>query len=242
MTPIRGIVFDFDATLGKGTLNKRRCYSEMYELMRREAGLSLDYEDYEKRLLASLSVMDKRRMNTQVELSFSEYYGAALANLGIASSPRLLQTMSQLILANYSFVFYPSAEDTLLELRRRDLTLSIVSNTVNGTTKPTLEKHGVASWFAAVIQSCDVGIRKPNPRIFQMALEQMATDPQETMSVGNSPYFDIYGAQQLGMCTVLVLTELSYREPESTAVAAVPQFTITQIGNLLGLFNRSLHA
>ena len=98
-----------------------------------------------------------------------------------------------------------------------------------------LDKQGITSEFEVVIQSCDIGIRKPNLKIFQKGLKEMGTKPTETMSIGNSPYFDIYPAQKLGMMTVLLRSELSYREPDDFSITITPDYSINKIAELVGL-------
>jgi HAD superfamily hydrolase (TIGR01549 family) len=87
---------------------------------------------------------------------------------------------------------------------------------------------GVADLFEAVIISAEVGLRKPNPRIYQRMLEMLQLEPHEVLFVGDTPREDVAGPQQAGMRTVWI----------SKGAAAVPEgipephFIITDLAEL----------
>ena len=55
-----------------------------------------------------------------------------------------------------------------------------------------------------ILSSCLVGAEKPDPRIFQVALEKAGTRPEETMHVGDQYYADVTGARGVGIVPVLI--------------------------------------
>ena len=66
-----------------------------------------------------------------------------------------------------------------------------------------LERMGLAKYLDAMVFSSEVGLRKPDPRIFQEALDRLGIEPQETVFVGDRLYDDVSGAQAVGMRAVL---------------------------------------
>jgi len=72
---------------------------------------------------------------------------------------------------------------------------------------------GVAHLFEAIIISAEVGLRKPNPRIYRQMLEMMRLDANEVLFVGDTPREDVAGPQLVGMQTVWI----------SKGAAAVPE-------------------
>ena len=58
---------------------------------------------------------------------------------------------------------------------------------------------GVAHLFEAVIISAEVGLRKPNPRIYRQMLEMLRLDAAEVLFVGDTPREDVAGPQEVGM-------------------------------------------
>jgi HAD superfamily hydrolase (TIGR01549 family) len=78
--------------------------------------------------------------------------------------------------------------------------------------REVLLDSGVADLFEAIIISAEVGLRKPNPRIYQRILEMLRLDANEVLFVGDTPREDVAGPQAVGMQTVWI----------SKGAAAVP--------------------
>jgi putative hydrolase of the HAD superfamily len=92
--------------------------------------------------------------------------------------------------------------DTMAELRERDLALGIISNS-DGRLESRLDSIGIRGHFDFVIDSAVVGVSKPDPRIFQLALEASSLPPDETVYVGDYYVVDVLGARGAGMRPVL---------------------------------------
>ena len=58
---------------------------------------------------------------------------------------------------------------------------------------------GVADLFEAVIISAEVGLRKPNPQIYQRMLTMLQLEPHEVLFVGDTPREDVLGPQRAAM-------------------------------------------
>jgi HAD superfamily hydrolase (TIGR01662 family) len=159
-----------------------------------------------------------------------------LTALGIDVDDGLLDEWRQRIWSHHSFSLYPTTVETLQKLTDRGYSMAVVSNTINGTTTYGLERAGIQHFFSFVIQSCDVGVRKPNPRIFEIALSRLCVDSEHVLAVGNSPYFDITEPHHMGMHTVLMRTELSYREPSASRVLLTePDFAVDRLEEILAI-------
>jgi len=101
---------------------------------------------------------------------------------------------------------FPDTLSTLAEMRRRGYLLGIVTNRLWGG-KPFLEDLraiGLLDYFdlAHIAISGDLGLRKPNPRIFEHVLKALRASPQETAMIGDSLSADILGAQPLGIYAI----------------------------------------
>ena len=99
----------------------------------------------------------------------------------------------------------PGARELLADLSARGLSLGIVSNTfIPGQVLDRhLEQEGLLDLLPTRVYSCDVGYRKPNPKIFRIALGRADLPPERTVFVGNLPRPDIVGANRVGMISVL---------------------------------------
>ena len=61
---------------------------------------------------------------------------------------------------------------------------------------------GLGEYFNQVTVSGDWGFRKPDKRMFELALSELELLPSETIMVGNDIFRDIYGGNEIGMKTV----------------------------------------
>ena len=72
---------------------------------------------------------------------------------------------------------------------------------------------GLAELLDVLVFSEEVGVAKPDPRIFQHALDELGVDPNDAMFVGDRLETDVQGAANLGMTTVQALW---FRADDST--------------------------
>lgn len=93
--------------------------------------------------------------------------------------------------------------ETLEELHRRGYRLGVISN-ADGRVEALLEAVGLRPWFDFVLDSAVVGIEKPDPRIFRMALDRLELEPGDALYVGDIYEIDVAGARAAGMRAVLV--------------------------------------
>lgn len=99
----------------------------------------------------------------------------------------------------------PDVIPTLTRFRDRGLKLAIVSNTfIPGRILDRhLALHGLLEFFPHRIYSSEVGCRKPNPKIFRIALDEVGVDAHEAIFVGDSIKNDVTGARRAGILAIL---------------------------------------
>jgi putative hydrolase of the HAD superfamily len=102
-----------------------------------------------------------------------------------------------------SWVPYPDAVPTLEAARNRDFKLGLISNATE-LARRVLRNLDMERFFDFVVISEEVGVRKPDPRIFQMALKMANTRPERSLFLGDKPATDAMGATRAGMMAVLV--------------------------------------
>ncbi|MET9083671.1 HAD family hydrolase [Streptomyces sp. NPDC004237] len=78
----------------------------------------------------------------------------------------------------------------------------MVSN-IGWDIRVPLAEAGLLRWLDTVVCSFEEGIRKPDPRLFEIACARLGTGPTRTLMVGDSPGSDT-GGEPLGIRTVLV--------------------------------------
>jgi 2-haloalkanoic acid dehalogenase type II len=102
-----------------------------------------------------------------------------------------------------SWVSYPETESVLGILKRRDFKLGVVSNATDLVRK-VFDNLGLTKYFDFLVISDEVGVRKPSPKIFHIAMEMAGTSPGRSLFVGDKLATDVAGAKRVGMNAVLV--------------------------------------
>jgi putative hydrolase of the HAD superfamily len=104
----------------------------------------------------------------------------------------------------------PGSVEALGELAALGVRLAIVSN-ADGKAEDRLLEHRICQVGAgpgvevdAVLDSEVVGVAKPDPEIFEIALERVGVSPDRAIHVGDTPGADVDGAHAAGVCPVLI--------------------------------------
>jgi len=90
--------------------------------------------------------------------------------------------------------------------------------------KNKLKKH-----FHLHINSEEIGIRKPDPRIFKIVLDHFKVKPKETVMIGDTPIADIFGAKGVGIHSILINRR---KLPYKLTSEAKPDFKIKSFREL----------
>jgi putative hydrolase of the HAD superfamily len=98
---------------------------------------------------------------------------------------------------------YPDVSPALDSMRGSGLRLGVISNFDERLTG-ILEGLDLARHLELVLPSSELGIAKPNPRIFRHALDRLGVEPSAALHVGDAPLEDVEGAQAAGMEAVLL--------------------------------------
>jgi putative hydrolase of the HAD superfamily len=123
---------------------------------------------------------------------------------------------------------YPYVREVLDVLRDR-YPLAIVTDAQSTYARSELHKVGLLGYFDPIIVSGDYGFRKPDSRLFQLALDGMAVAAENALYVGNDMYRDIYGAREAGLSTVMFDSD----QGEKIYRDCAADYTITDFRDLL---------
>ena len=102
-----------------------------------------------------------------------------------------------------SWQLFPDTLPTITTLQEQGLELGIISN-FDSRLFAVLRGLGIADKFATVTISSLAHAAKPSPKIFHLALEKHAVDPEEAMYVGDSLRDDVEGAKKAGLRAILL--------------------------------------
>ncbi len=97
----------------------------------------------------------------------------------------------------------PGRRAALDGIRALGYRMVVVSNS-DGTMQQTVSRLGLADLFDGLVDSTVVGSEKPDPRIFEIALELADARPERTVHVGDLYAADVVGARRAGVHAVLL--------------------------------------
>ncbi|UCH33227.1 MAG: HAD family hydrolase [Armatimonadota bacterium] len=111
--------------------------------------------------------------------------------------------------------------------------IGVIANQSAGT-EARLAQHGLASFISICLGSADVGLAKPDPAIFRLALKRAGCEPHQAVMVGDRIDNDIRPAKALGWRTIRVLQGFakaqSPRGPDEE-----PDFTVSSLKDIVSL-------
>jgi putative hydrolase of the HAD superfamily len=117
-------------------------------------------------------------------------------------------------------------------LRDAQIVTALVTNSSARAQRAKLATVGLESAFTAVVISGDVGIAKPDPRIFHIAGKRLALEPSEVWHIGDSLATDVAGAHAAGIESVWLNRTgrpRAHRDP-------VPDREVESLDEVAGLF------
>jgi putative hydrolase of the HAD superfamily len=121
------------------------------------------------------------------------------------------------------------APAVLARLRNAGLRMGIISNTFTPpfAIDEQLDQHGILEYFPVRVYSCEVGVLKPHPKIFRVALDALGVSPERSLYVGDRPSVDVKGASRVGMRTALKIGDRPRRRGRHR-----PDYTIRRLTEL----------
>lgn len=109
----------------------------------------------------------------------------------------------------------PGALSLLAELKNRGVKILVVTNNVTDEQRVKLGRCGMTAYVDELVTSEDVGVQKPDPRIFQVAMEHAGVTTDEAVMLGDAWATDIEGARRAGLRAIW-LNRLGVASPDAT--------------------------
>jgi len=116
--------------------------------------------------------------------------------------------LAQKVYLGTSWIPAPGASAALARLTANGFGAAVVSNTIHGELAELLLRAEMCSVdgdfasVAAIIDSQSIGIEKPDPRPFRLALDALGESPARCIHVGDSLHSDVIGAIGVGMTAI----------------------------------------
>jgi putative hydrolase of the HAD superfamily len=181
-------------------------------------GLSPDDEVCAAAVRAATLAMDKQSLPPDLADWLAVNTACAMALGAEQPDSRAIQAV-EAAYREAPYVPVPSAGPVLAELNRRGFALGVVSN-AHGTIEAQLADRGICSRDGSrgapvevVVDSTIVGVNKPDPAIFRIALDAIGVPAGRTLYVGDSLYFDVQGATLAGLVAVHLNSQVECQDP-----------------------------
>jgi len=148
-----------------------------------------------------------RRNSTEAPEIFRTYIRFVCEGLGVEWGTAVERAFRRIAEYNREHNLWnqpnPQARAVLERLQRRNLAVGMISNS-DGSIERMIIRHGLDAYFRFVLDSHVVGVEKPDPRIFEMALERAGVGPAEAIYVGDLYSIDVVGSRAAGLDAVLL--------------------------------------
>lgn len=223
------IFFDLDHTLWDTDRNAEESLRELFDELKLEEKGIPGFENFHEKYrghnekLWGLYAENKvgkdavrlhRFLNTFQDFEINDNDAAnKLADLFVSRTPRKKHLI-------------PGAIELLEELKER-FHLSIITNGFKEAQYTKLDASDIKKYFTSVFISEEVGVHKPDPKIFHHAVKNSgANSAAECMMIGDTFQTDVFGALNAGMTAV-------HYSPDNKNVHAYPVITIRSLNELL---------
>ncbi len=243
MTPtkcdIRAIFFDLDGTLTDYEASVDYAMTKLWEVIKGDCPLAL--ESFLRAQWDFQIDLEEKDARGEIPRTLLKDRGARTEMLLTSVGPGLVERFND-VGEEYSryrlegLKLYPGTEDVLAELGKR-YALGVITEGSGQTQRSQLTEAGLIELLDHIVISDEVGLHKPDTRLYEKACDMAAVQPARAAIVGDRIAWDIAPASSIGMLTVLSRQQKHYRIDETGDVS--PDFTISSINELLTVFHRA---
>jgi HAD superfamily hydrolase (TIGR01549 family) len=210
---MKSLLFDFGGTIDTDGVHWSEKFWELYERF----NVNVFKKDFERAF-----VQAENEIFADQELSHATFYQTLHKQLILQFDILKIENKSDLLNEMKNFCYtdvsktIARAKDILTGFRSQ-FNLGLVSN-FYGNLEIVCKEFQLDSVFSVMIDSVVVGIKKPDPAIFAIAIKKLGGKPKDTCVIGDSYDRDIVPAKQLG-CRTIWLKGKSWMVPQSTDAA-----------------------
>ena len=198
---ITDVFFDLDHTLWDFDRNSALTFEKIFRINNVDLSLNEFISHYEPINLKYWKLYREEKIGKQ-ELRFARL-NETFETIDFKVEEELVHKLSEdyiAHLATYNYLFDNTHE--ILEYLSMHYNLHIITNGFEEIQHKKLTKSKIHHYFKTVTNSEMVGVKKPNPKIFNYALEYAKANVNTSIMIGDSYEADILGAKDVGMDVV----------------------------------------
>lgn len=189
---IEAVIFDLDRTLLDRDASVLRFIQHQYDRFERSLGsvssrtftsrfIELDQQGYVPKDQVYQQMVDERLLDESMKGELYKDYNDSF---------------------KYHCFSFPGLQDVLHHLKSDGFQLGIITNGRGRFQMDNMKALGIDSFFDIILISEVEGVKKPDPVIFERAMEQMDLPPEACMYVGDHLKKDVEAAENVGMTAV----------------------------------------
>ena len=203
---IRGLVFDLDDTLCDDTSSYHAAALDAARELAREHAIDAGAlkEAYIREADGFWQRLTPEELGKSVGGLRQRRGAAALADVGIAERAVATRAAELYNAARKGNLALFPRVDEQLERWRASYRLALLTNGFSETHREKIALLEIEPYFDAILIADEVGMVKPDPRVFLHACERIGTQPRQTVMVGDRYERDIAGAIEAGLRTIWV--------------------------------------
>lgn len=198
---IKHVFFDLDHTLWDFDKNSGLTFEKIFSLNQIDIEIKDFLPVYEPINLRYWKLYREEKV-TKSALRYGRLK-EAFDGLGVTVKDDMIHHLSESYIYNLS-TFNHLFEGTfeILDYLKERYTLHIITNGFEEAQEKKMTTSNIKKYFNTVTNSEMVGVKKPNPKIFNFALDLAKAKPTESIMIGDSLEADIEGAHKAGMDTI----------------------------------------
>ena len=199
---IKHVFFDLDHTLWDFDKNSGLTFEKIFKLNKIDVNLLEFLEVYEPINLRYWKMYREERVS-KADLRYGRLKDA-FDSINVSVEDDMINHLSVAYI-DYLTTFNHLFEGTfeILEYLQLKYHLHIITNGFEEAQERKMTNSNIRSYFKTVTNSEMVGVKKPNPKIFNFALNQANAKSHESIMIGDSLEADIEGAKHVGMSAIL---------------------------------------
>ena len=198
---IKHVFFDLDHTLWDFDKNSGLTFQKIFELNGIDVNLKEFLEVYEPINLNYWKLYREERVS-KANLRYGRLKDAFDA-INIEVEDVMINNLSVSYieyLTTFNHLFEGTSE--ILDYLKAKYELHIITNGFEEAQERKMRNSNILHYFKTVTNSEMVGVKKPNPKIFNFALESANAFAEQSIMIGDSLEADIQGAEKVGMDTI----------------------------------------
>ena len=199
---VSALLFDFGGTLA--FLDFDFMATEFSRPDRKLDPLKLEHAEYAGRAALDRHLLTEKSRDTNA--AYEDFFRAWMEAAGIPEKEFAdISARFRVLHAEACMwrIVRAGTHEALDRLKSAGLKLGIVSN-ADGRVADDARRFGLAKYFDVIIDSHVVGVEKPDPKIFQLALDALGVPPEEALYAGDIYSIDMLGAHSAGIAGKLI--------------------------------------